>query len=359
MNDEFTEKSFFLSAFHGTTLTFVLSEESHVEPAVMGHFRRVLGELQAAGARVWILYQEIPEIIAGLVGLLPTESPLHPDLFSLSYGLRALCRGQESMVLTGVSREGGDLFWGQVVALTTRFRVSRLVLPHQCGGITDRQGRIMSYVNHRLLVRLARDDHAILGRIHSLLLGGVAEVSLCRLADIDQELFTYQGSGTFFSWRHYCRVRPLVLNDFPRVEAVIRRGEREGYLLRRSDAELADVLFSGYGAFIGGDHLAGVCGLLHEPYREAQAGEIVSLYAMTRFKGEGVGVQLVARARRDARRLGLRYLFACARRPGVVDFFCRNGFTPVSHEQVPSAKWQGYDGRRKGDVISVRQNLDP
>ncbi|MBF0135614.1 MAG: hypothetical protein H7833_09170 [Magnetococcus sp. DMHC-1] len=357
MGDEFTEKSFFLSAFHGTTLTFALSAESHVEPVAMGRFRRVLEELLSAGARAWILYQEIPEILSGLDELIPTDNQHTREQSNLSVSLRSLCRGEESLVLTGVGCAGGAPFWDQVVTLTTRFRVSRLVLPHHSGGITDSQGRIMSYVNHRFLVRLAHAGHDILGRIHALLTGGVAEVSLCRLADIDQELFTYQGSGTFFSWRHYCRVRPLVLNDFPRVEAIIRRGEREGYLLQRSDAELADVLFSGYGAFIGGNHLAGICGLLYEPYQEMRAGEIVSLYAMTRFKGEGVGVQLVARAKRDARRLGLRYLFACARRPGVVDFFCRNGFSPVPHEQVPPTKWQGYDDKRKVDVVCVRLNL--
>ncbi len=323
----------------------------------MDRFRRVLGELRLAGARAWVVYQETPEIIAGLAELLPVEVADRSGRRDLAYGLRALCRGEESVILTGIGADGGDPFWRQVVALTTRFRVSRLVLPHQAGGMLDQQGRVMSYVNHRFLARLAADQHTILGWIRALLLGGVAEVSLCRLAEVDQELFTYQGSGTFFSWRHYCRVRPLVLNDFPRVEAVIRRGEREGYLLRRTDAELADILFSGYGAFIGGDHLAGVCGLLHEPYQEAKAGEIVSLYAMTRFKGEGVGVQLVARARRDARRLGLRFLFACTRRPGVVDFFCRNGFQPVAHERVPSTKWQGYDARRKADVIAVRLDL--
>ncbi|MBF0176392.1 MAG: GNAT family N-acetyltransferase [Magnetococcales bacterium] len=357
MSDEFTEKSFFLSAFHGTTLTFALSGESQVEPAAMDRFRHVLEELIAAGARVWILYHDTLEMGAALHEWVATKNQPPHSRNTLSHTLQDLCQGEKSMVVTGVGGQGMGTFWEQVVSLTTRFRVSRLVLPHSCGGVADPQGRIMSYVNYRLLGRMTQNNHPVLEHILALLNGGVSEVSLCRLADVGQELFTYQGSGTFFSWRHYCRVRPLVLNDFPRVEAIIRRGEREGYLLRRSDDALLDVLFGGYGAFIGGRHLAGVCGLLHEPYKEHHAGEIVSLYAMTRFKGEGVGVHLVARAKRDARRMGLHYLFACACRPGVVDFFCRNGFIPVAHEDVPPEKWQGYDKERKMSINCLRMNV--
>ena len=52
----------------------------------------------------------------------------------------------------------------------------------------------------------------------------------------------------------------------------------------------------GFGAEIGAHHFAGVCGLEVEAYRADHVGEIVGLYTITRFKGEGVGGRLIARA---------------------------------------------------------------
>ena len=53
------------------------------------------------------------------------------------------------------------------------------------------------------------------------------------------------------------------------------------------------MLATAYGAIICNRHLAGVAGLLTAPYAEDRVGEIVGLYTITRFKGEGIGDRLI------------------------------------------------------------------
>jgi N-acetylglutamate synthase-like GNAT family acetyltransferase len=96
----------------------------------------------------------------------------------------------------------------------------------------------------------------------------------------------------------------------------------------------------GYGATIGAGHLAGVCALISEPYRRERAGEIVGLYTITRFKGEGVGAKLLVRAIQDARKEGLHYVFACTTQDRARGFFERHGFRLVKPGDVPREKWR-------------------
>ena len=131
----------------------------------------------------------------------------------------------------------------------------------------------------------------------------VRTVNLCTLDGLARELYTYEGSGTLFTREDYCRVERLGVDDFEEVERLIARGQREGYLKPRSPAEIARILINGFGAEIGAHHFAGVCGLEVDDYVSDRVGEIVSLYTITRFKGEGVGARLVARALAEARAL--------------------------------------------------------
>ena len=124
---------------------------------------------------------------------------------------------------------------------------------------------------------------------------------------------------------------------------MLERGQREGYLKVRTPAEIAPILFSGYGATIGQHHLAGVCSLQTERYEAERAGEIVGLYTITRFKGEGVGVKLIACMKTVGRERGLAFLFACTTQERVGQFFERQGFRQIPQSEAPPAKWIGYD----------------
>jgi amino-acid N-acetyltransferase len=185
----------------------------------------------------------------------------------------------------------------------------------------------------------------------------VHSVNLCSLDGLERELYTYEGSGTLFTLEDYCRIERLGIDDFEEVERLIARGQREGYLKSRTPAEMAHLLFNGYGATIGAHHLAGVCGLETGPYRQEKAGELVALYTITRFKGEGVGGRLVARVLADAREAGLSFVFACTTEPRAQAFFDRQGFRNVGPQDVPGAKWVGYDHARLARLKVYRFDL--
>jgi N-acetylglutamate synthase-like GNAT family acetyltransferase len=176
--------------------------------------------------------------------------------------------------------------------------------------------------------------------------GGVRSVNLCALDDLPNELFTYEGKGTLFTEEDYCRVERLGIDEFEEVERLIKRGQREGYLKVRTPEEIATLLLHGYGASIGDGHLAGICALETEPYRRERAGELVGLYTITRFKGEGVGARLVERVFADAADMGLRYVFACTTEDRAAAFFERQEFERVAPKDVPKVKWKKYDRKR-------------
>jgi amino-acid N-acetyltransferase len=193
-----------------------------------------------------------------------------------------------------------------------------------------------------------------LAAIRNALVAGIASVNLCTLDGLARELFTYEGSGTLFTREDYCRVAPLALDDFHEVEKLLERGQHEGYLKHRDADEIGRILLSGYGATIGEHHLAGVCALQCDAYVDERAGEIVGLYTITRFKGEGVGVKLVDRMKTEARRLGLAYLFACTTQERVGQFFERQGFRRIGPDDAPAAKWRCYDPARRAAVAVYR-----
>jgi amino-acid N-acetyltransferase len=170
-------------------------------------------------------------------------------------------------------------------------------------------------------------------------------------------LFTYAGCGTLFTLTDYCRVEPLGLDDFYDAERLIQRGEQEGYLKSRTSQETSRLLLHSYGAWLGvaAGELAGFCALF--PYPDDKAGEIVALYTITRFQGEGIGGRLVSRMIQEAKTAGLCYIFACTFQEGAQRLFERYGFQQVGPGAVPDTKWQDYDLARKEQIAIYRQDL--
>lgn len=251
--------------------------------------------------------------------------------------------------------------------LAGRLRVHKLVLVQSAGGLRAPDGAPLSFMNETLLSTVLQPGQAewaglaarreTLDDVRAALRAGVGSVNLCTLSGLARELFTYEGAGTLFTLADYCRVERLRIDDFDEVERLIARGQREGFLKPRTPTEVARILLNGFGAEIGSHHFAGVCALETEPYRAEGVGEIVGLYTITRFKGEGVGGRLLARALEEGRALRLRYVFACTLDSGADAFFTRHGFRRVARRDVPAAKWQGYDRQRQGRVRVLRCDL--
>lgn len=239
--------------------------------------------------------------------------------------------------------------------LAARLGVSKMVVVDERGGLDAGSGT-RSFVHASALARVCRADedcgdwsHAELMQLLAAVRSGVDAVNLTTAEDVGEELFTYQGAGTLITAEEYCTVDRLGVEHFHEAERLLVRGEREGFLLGRSREQKQRLLLAGYGAWFGGTRLAGVCGLETEAYRRRRLGEVVGLYTITRFKGEGVGVRMIDHLLEVAREQGLKALFACSSSDRAVAFFERCGFHRVDPDEVPSVKWEG----RRSDTMPV------
>ncbi len=324
-------------------------------PAAQRRLHAALGRAKGLGRRRTSGFGPVAPVDGAALARADAEA-LRAELWGVLRHERLCVRGAESA------------FPGPAPALATALRIPKLVLVDPQGGLLAGQLRRLSFVDAHVLDTLLRDGEAewsglgdrraLLVAVRDALQGSVESVNLCTAEGIAEELFTYEGSGTLFTRGDYCRVAPLGLDDFAQAERLLERGQREGLLKLRSPEEIAEVLGAGFGATLCDRHLAGVAGLLTAPYAAERAGEIVGLYTITRFKGEGIGERLVTRLLAEAAERGLAYVFACAVDERAVQFFLRLGFEQVGAERVPVAKWAGYDVRRRTRVVVCKRQLD-
>jgi len=245
---------------------------------------------------------------------------------------------------------------------TVRLGISKLVWIDRDGGIVRANGERVSFVHldelrEILAAGAPRNERraALLREVEAMLVAGVPAVNVCTLDGLSDELFTYAGSGTLFTEERYVLVRKLGLDDFDAASDLIARGTAEGYLAPRTQEQLDAVLASGFGAFVEGYHLAGIGALLVD--EAGGCAEVASLYTLTRFLGEGVGGHLVSYALARAREKGLGFVYACTTSEGVGRFFELHGFRPARSDEVPAAKWRGYDPERRARVRCYRLDL--
>ena len=346
----FTEKSFYLGEFRGRTLAVAIAPHSDPDVASL---ELVLKELESNPTGVVLLGRD-PETLERLVGSTPT-APGERLLGMIWRGLRRRSRAGVCL--------GSDTDWAAAATdIALRLGVPKLVCLDPRGGLV-RDGARQSFVGLEELAALLRegppgeppDRTALLRQVEHALRSGLPAVNLCTSEGLADELFTYAGSGTLFTRERYVLVRRLSIDDYDAADDLIARGVSEGYLAPRSAAELDRVFANGYGAFVEGRHLAGIGALL--PCGEVDAGEIVSLYTLTRFLGEGIGRHLVAALCEAAEQRGLAYVFACTTTERVAGFFERNGFRRVGEDEIPDEKWRHYDARRRPRVRCVRREL--
>jgi amino-acid N-acetyltransferase len=386
--EPFGEKDFYLEEFRGRSVLIAVAPAVAAQRTDLGPLARTTADLVRNGTRVivwwpatgvaaerrmltalargraWVRGRGVRKRPQPLVRQLePTlddpgrASALRADLWE--------CLRRGGLCVLAV-RDGAD-FPLAPMSLATALRVPKVVVVDALGGLTAGGSSRLSFVDENMLDTLLQqgqaewsglgDRVALLTAIRDAVDAGVESVNLCTPDDVAEELFSYEGSGTLFTQGDYCRVGPLGLDDFAQAERLLERGQREGLLKLRSPEEIAEVLAAGFGATICGRHLAGVAGLLTEPYAAERTGEIVGLYTIMRFKGEGIGERLVRRVLDEAAARGIDSVFACAVDERAQLFFERQGFTRVPQSRVPALKWKGYDARRRARVGVFRRTL--
>ena len=376
----FAEKDFYLDEFHEKSLLFVLdaadlASETDVT-AALEVFETLLrnetqllflikaDETESEQRRVRALYKHlarVAKVVSPALVVLPADGT-DEDLF---VPIWTVLRGNEvcvSLWPTGTSVP--------LVAVAQRvavnLRVYKVVFIDPAGGLTT-DGKPLSFMNGAVLRELLRPGEAewagletrrvLLDAICYVLEGGISSVTLCPLAGLGRELFTYEGDGTLFTLTDYCQVEKLGIDDFREVEQLLQRGEREGYLKPRSLHETTVLLLHGYGARVGPapGELAGFCALL--PYPEAGAAEVVGLSTITRYQGEGIGGRIVDQMVIEGEQQHLTYIFACTTQEGAQRLFERHGFRRVTPDEVTERKWHEYSSERKQQIAVYRRNL--
>lgn len=344
----FSEKGFYLAEFRGRTLALVAPT---LEAAELAAVERVLAQLDGNGSRLLVVSAD-RGLLDKLVGTAVVEAAAEDWVGALWSRLRRAPRA-------GLALDAGAELPAVAAEVALRLRPARLVVLDERGGVDDASGRRLSFVDlptlERLLAAGGQPHSGLLGEIRRALARGFPAITVCSAAGLDEELFTWSGSGTLFTRERYASVRALAFDEFDAAHELIARGVEEGYLLPRSEAELGVVLANAFGVFVEGRFLAGIGALL--PWARERAGEIASLYTLTRFVGEGVGDHLVRFALERARAAQLDYVFACTASTRVERFFERHGFRSVADDAVPSARWQGYDPARRRHIRCLRRDL--
>jgi len=370
----FSEKGFYLEEFYGKSLLLALIPPAGERVSDLSSLLRALRELRRNQTRCIVVLSEkaLPRLLRRM-GRMGPSSP--PPIFDPKRGVRsrpyppdsAVAQiwqqlSMRSIVVASVRSADAQDFTVFAQELASRLRVFKLALLDRQGGLTAKNGERLSFVElgrvHRTARReRARARRAMLLAVKRALADGVSSVNLVEPRDVYEELFSYVGCGTLFTQAQYGSVRPISIDDFEEVEALIVRGQNEGVLLPRKHEEISAILPSCFGYRIGDEHLAGICSLLTEPYRRERAGELTALYTLTRFQGEGVAAELTKELLKEARARKLRYVFACTSEERAARFFKRLHFRRVDARQVPPAKWHGYDRARIARLTIFRIDL--
>ncbi len=370
----FSEKSFYLEEFYGKSLLFAFVPPAGYRISDFNSLVQTFRQLKRNQTRCIVIVS--PSALPKLARRMGRMTPSGPvPVFNPSLGVRSrpyppdgavaqIWEGLRagSIVVASTNDDDPDDLVVFAQELASRLRVFKLIFLDRQGGLLDRKGDRLSFLESKRISRSlgktrSRVRRAIIRSAARALRNGVGSVNLVAPREVYEELFSFIGAGTLFTETQYGNVRAISIDDFEEVEALIVRGQDEGFLLARSSEQIARLLPSCFGYRVGDEHLAGICALLTDPYRRERAGEITALYTLTRFQGEGVAVELVKEVVSEARVRMLRYVFACTSEERAARFFGRLGFRRVGAKDVPASKWRGYDRARIARLSIFRYEL--
>jgi amino-acid N-acetyltransferase len=345
------ERAFYVDEFAGATIVAALVAAD--EPVLEG-LARAAASLADGGSRlVVVLASSVDEgaLRAALGSATPVlGAPALDDPHAAADATAALwlALADAGRVALAVP-PGAEASVAAQVAVAVR--AAKLVLTDPAGGWGRPPRSFADVATHEDAFRAQlaeRQGGAVVEALARALGAGVGNVNLCRPEDLDRELFTFDGAGTLFTSGGYLELSALGVDDLGAVERLVAQGVADGLLRPRSRREVARLAATGLGArVVGSGHLAGIVSLETEPYAAEGIGEVACLYTVSRFSGAGAGALLVDGLVERASELGLAEVFAVTVSGAAASFFERRGFVERPLEELPSAKWVGYDPERR------------
>jgi amino-acid N-acetyltransferase len=127
-------------------------------------------------------------------------------------------------------------------------------------------------------------------------------------------------------------IRPATIHDVPRISEIINSHAELGRMLFKSYAQLYETLrdFAVY------EHEGDIVGTVGLAIIWADLSEVRSLAVDDRYRGRGIGRQLVEWCVEEARRVGVRKLMSLTYEQG---FFEKLGFVVVEKDTLPLKVW--------------------
>ncbi|XP_051215151.1 probable amino-acid acetyltransferase NAGS2, chloroplastic [Lolium perenne] len=190
-------------------------------------------------------------------------------------------------------------------------------------GGEERLSRSNGYLSE--LAAAAYVCHGGVQRVH--IIDGTVDGSLLL------ELFTRDGAGTMIARDVYEGTRMATEEDLHGIRKLIHPLEESGVLVRRTDKELLEALYSFYVVERDGSIIA--CAALF-PFPEDKSGEVAAIAVSEECRGRGLGDKLLDYVEKEALSRGLRKLFLLTTR--TADWFVRRGFSACSIESIPEQR---------------------
>ncbi|MBI2062026.1 MAG: N-acetyltransferase [Nitrospirae bacterium] len=129
-------------------------------------------------------------------------------------------------------------------------------------------------------------------------------------------------------------IRPATTSDIPKILRLISQEAQRGEILPRDEEDITKDLPTIVVATNRSRSMIGTCALkIYSP----ELCEIRSLVVDAGHRGQDWGIKLVRRCLRQARKLGLRRVFALTYRP---EFFKRTGFAVADRLSFPQKVWK-------------------
>jgi len=196
---------------------------------------------------------------------------------------------------------------------------------------------------------LGTKKDGLLNEISRAMHDGVERVHLIDIKDhasLLLELYTRDGVGSMLSKQRYDEPRQAEANDVNGIVELIRPLEAQGFLARRSRAQL-ELEINNF-SVIERDGLIIGCAALY-PISETDTGELSCLAIHKSYRSGNRGTALVKHIQEKARNTGLRDLFVLTTQS--IDWFLEQGFEEKNITALPQKRKDLYNFKRNSKVL--------